>query len=178
MWERFAEDDDAEEHITASASLAYFLSSRGLTVDDLTANPVVIAAFQPALHRSLVRLTNATPARYWTEPQRAPLAHGTVHGRPVSVILLPVGAPWAVFLCELLIAVGARAIIAAGAAGSLSAAAPIGTLVIPDAAIREEVRRSVDDEPVELLQAAILRRLHAIPQRNLAAQNAARIAER
>ncbi len=138
MWERNDADLDAEAHITAQAALTYFLSSRGLTLSDLSVHPVVLAAFQPRLHRHLVRLTKATPAPVWVEPERVPLAHGTADGRPVSVILLPIGAPWTVLICEQLIAAGARAIIAAGAAGSLQPSAPIGTFVVPDRAIREE----------------------------------------
>jgi uridine phosphorylase len=138
MWERNDADLDDEEHITVTASLNYFLTSRGLTLDDLSVNPVVIGTFGPRLYRHLLRLTGAAPAAHWTEPDRAPLAHGTARGRPVSVILLPIGAPWTVALCETLIAVGARAIIATGAAGSLQESAPIGTLVIPTASIREE----------------------------------------
>ena len=138
MWEHHDTDFDAEEHITAQAALTYFLSSRGLTLSDLSVHPVVLAAFQPRLYRHLLRLTGAIPAPVWVEPERAPLAHGVADGRPLSVILLPIGAPWAVLICEQLIAAGARAIIAAGAAGSLQPSAPIGTLVVPDRAIREE----------------------------------------
>jgi len=138
MWERNDGDLEAEEHITAQAALTYFLSSRGLTLSDLSVHPVVLATFQPRLHRHLLRLTGAAPASVWTEPERVPLAHGAIAGRPVSVILLPIGAPWTVLICEQLIAAGARAIIAAGAAGSLQPSAPIGTFVVPDQAIREE----------------------------------------
>ncbi len=138
MWERNDADLDAEEHITAQAALTYFLSSRGLTLADLSVRPVVLAAFQPRLHRHLLRLTGAVPAPVWTEPERVPLAHGAIAGRPVSVILLPIGAPWTILICEQLIAAGARAIIAAGAAGSLQPSAPIGTFVVPERAIREE----------------------------------------
>ncbi len=138
MWERVDADHADEPHFTSRAALTYFLSSRGLTAADLSVNPVVIAAFQPATHRTLVRLIAAKPAAHWVEPQRAPLTHGTVGGLPVSLILLPVGAPWTVLLCEELIDAGARAIIATGAAGSLQSYAPVGSLVVPTEAIREE----------------------------------------
>lgn len=139
MWERVDADHEDEEHFTASAALGYFLGSRGLTLADLSVNPVVIGAFQPAMHRTLLRLTGATPVKtHWVEPLRVPLAHGRAGDLPVSVILLPVGAPWTVLICEQLIEVGARAIIATGAAGSLQPFAPVGSLVVPDAAIREE----------------------------------------
>lgn len=77
----------------------------------------------------------------------------------MSVILLPVGAPWAIFLCEQMIAVGARAIIAAGAAGSLREHAPVGSLVVPTSAIREE-GTSYHYAPPEF---------EAVPSRELAA---------
>lgn len=138
MWEQTDNDYQDDAHFTAGAALHYFLSSRNLTPDDLSAHPVVIAAFQPAMHRRLLRLTGAEPAPHWTEPERCPLSHGTAGGRPVSVILLPVGAPWTILLSEQLIAAGARTIIATGAAGSLQETAPIGSLVVPTTAIREE----------------------------------------
>ncbi len=138
MWEHHDTDFDAEEHITAQAALTYSLSSRGLTLSDLSVHPVVLAAFQPRLYRHLLRRIGAVPAPVWVEPQRVPLAHGTAEGKPISVILLPIGAPWTVLICEQLIAAGARAIIAAGAAGSMQPSAPIGTFVVPDGAIREE----------------------------------------
>ena len=138
MWERVESDIDDEEHFTADAAMQYFLSTRGLTLADLSVNPVVIAAFQPATHRTLVKLTNAQPATHWVEPVRVPLTHGSVDGLPVSVVLLPIGAPWAVIVCEQLITVGARTIIATGAAGSLQEFAPVGSLVVPTSAIREE----------------------------------------
>ncbi len=139
MWERVDADHRDEEHFTAQAALNYFLSSRGLTLADLSVNPVVIGAFQPAMHRALLSLTEAETVRaHWVEPLRVPLAHGRAGGLPVSVILFPVGAPWTVLICEQLIEVGARAIIATGAAGSLQPFAPVGSLVVPTAAIREE----------------------------------------
>lgn len=138
MWERVDTDHRDEEHFTAQAALQYFLTSRNLSLADLIVNPVVIAAFQPRTYRHLLDLTDARPAAHWVEPERVPLAHGTAGGPPVSIILLPIGAPWAVLICEELIAVGARAIIATGAAGSLQEYAPVGSLVVPTAAIREE----------------------------------------
>ncbi len=138
MWEHVASDLTDEEHVTASASMHYFLTSRGLAFADIQVHPVVLAAFQQGMHRQLVKLTGARPAAHWFDPERVPLAHGTAGGRPVSVVLLPIGAPWTVLVCEQLIAAGATAIIATGAAGSLTEAAPIGALVAPDAAIREE----------------------------------------
>lgn len=138
MWQWNETEQGGQPHFTAEAALHYFLGSRGLTLDDLRVHPVVVAAFQPFTHRLIVKQTGAVPATPWVEPQRAPLSHGAVDGVPISVILLPVGAPWTVLLCEELIAAGARAIVAVGAAGSLQASAPIGSLVVPTAAIREE----------------------------------------
>lgn len=138
MWEWNDAELAGDEHFTAQAAITYFLSSRGLTLRDLSCHPVVIGAFQPYLHRHLTRLLHAERAPHWVEPERAPLAHGQVDGAPVSLILLPVGAPWTTLLCEQLIAVGARTIIAVGAAGSLDDRAPFGSLVVPTAALREE----------------------------------------
>ena len=138
MWDLRDEDYASEEHITAAASQHYFLTSRGLTREQLHCHPVVLAAFQPGVYRALVKRTNAQPAAAWVEEERAPLAHGSVDGASLSVILLPVGAPWTVLLCEQLVEMGARTIIATGAAGSLQERLPIGSLVVPSEALREE----------------------------------------
>ena len=70
----------------------------------------------------------------------AAFAEGSAYidGDRVTIATFPIGAPAAVTLMEEMIACGTTALIVAGAAGSLQPHAPIGSLVVPDAAIREE----------------------------------------
>lgn len=135
MWET---DPDPEAHFTPGAFLNLFLTSRGLPPDGVHVEPVVVAAFQYPVYRALVGLASARPAAAWIEPRRFPLAHGSIEGAPLSVTLLPVGAPAAVMHAEVLIAAGARALITVGSAGSLQPDLPIGSLVLPTGATREE----------------------------------------
>jgi uridine phosphorylase len=128
---------------------------------------VVLAAFQTTLHRKLLKLTDAKPAGLWVADGRAPLAHGEIGGMPVSVALLPVGAPWTVVLCEQMIVCGAKAIIVAGAAGSLQEAAKVGAFAVPTSALREEgtsyhyAPASLEATPSPDLAAALVERCRA-----------------
>jgi uridine phosphorylase len=56
----------------------------------------------------------------------------------VTVVKFPIGAPATVAMMEEMIACGMRTLITTGAAGSLQEHAPIGTIVVPTSAIREE----------------------------------------
>lgn len=130
-------EDDAE-HFTAAAFLTYQLSARGLTLAELGVAPTVIVAFQPYIYQHLVDQCGATESPAWSKLNRFPLASGAYAGQPLSVAQLPVGAPAAVMYLETLAIGGARSVIAVGAAGSLSAAAPIASAILPTSAIREE----------------------------------------
>lgn len=57
---------------------------------------------------------------------------------PVVAALAHVGAPVAGALFETLVAIGCSTVIAAGSSGGLVAEHPPGTVVVPDAAIRDE----------------------------------------
>ncbi|HLY31664.1 MAG TPA: hypothetical protein VKQ36_11585, partial [Ktedonobacterales bacterium] len=63
---------------------------------------------------------------------------GHVGAKPVVVTRLRVGAPAAVTDLEELMALGVRDVLVVGVAGSLQQRLPIGSLVIPTGAIREE----------------------------------------
>ncbi len=61
------------------------------------------------------------------------------HDGPPMVVVHPgVGAPWVAALLESLIAMGCRKFIACGSAGVLDRTLARGTVVIPDAAVRDE----------------------------------------
>lgn len=141
MWSTPSDVHDLsdEEHFTAEHLLHYFLGSRGVSVSDIGISDVVICTFLPQTFSRIVKLCNATPAGHWLwSHDDRPLFHGTINGRPVSLSTLHVGAPGAVLSMEVMIASGARTFIVLGAAGSLQERAPIGSIVVPDAAIRED----------------------------------------
>jgi uridine phosphorylase len=134
-----AHDLSDEEHFTAEHALRYFLDAQGIGVADVGVQDVVVATFLRYTWKQLVEQTSAEPARYWIRSQETmPIHHGAVSGRPVTIVQLPVGAPAAVLQMEMLLACGARHFLVLGAAGSLQEHAPIGSLVVPDAAVREE----------------------------------------
>ncbi len=58
--------------------------------------------------------------------------------RKVVVVLAPVGAPMAAALLEVLIALGCRRFVAVGSAGGLVEDLPVGSVVVPVAAVRDE----------------------------------------
>lgn len=105
---------------------------------DIAVHPLVLATFQPHIYAHLLRAVGAEEQDFWARLRRLPLAHGAIDGRPLSVVLLPIGAPAAVIHLEELAAGGARTLIAVGSAGSLQEYAPLGAAVLPTAAIREE----------------------------------------
>jgi uridine phosphorylase len=128
-----------EEHFTAEHALHYFLEAQGVEVADVGVSDVVVGTFLRYTWKPLVEATGGEPAKYWLRSQDSlPLHHGSVGGRPVTLVQFPVGAAGAVLQMEMLIACGARHFLILGAAGSLQEQAPIGSLVVPDAAVREE----------------------------------------
>lgn len=141
MWPSPAEihDLDDEEHFTAQHMLAHFLDGRGIAVEEIGVADTVVCTFLTYTWKRLLERTNAERAPHWVYPHDlAPLAHGQIGGRRISLARLPQGAPAATMVLEGLIAAGARRLLVLGAAGSLQERAPAGSLVVPDAAIREE----------------------------------------
>lgn len=96
-------------------------------------SPRVILTFTLPDYRFLCRLANATGApRYlwncaWQE--------GTWDGQAVTLVAPAIGAPYAVAVLEKLIALGAAMVLALGWCGSLQTQAPIGALILPEAAV-------------------------------------------
>ncbi|MHB8646797.1 MAG: nucleoside phosphorylase [Thermomicrobiales bacterium] len=128
-----------EAHLTPGAFLAYRLQRRGRTAEQHIVDPTVLLTFQTHIADQLVHETHARPVGEGFSTQTsAPLWTGTLGGAPISIQQLPVGAPAAIIALELLIAHGARTLIVAGIAGSLTPRVPIGGIVIPTGALREE----------------------------------------
>jgi len=114
--------------------------------------------------QSLAEAAAATPCEHWPYRERQPLFTGKLGRNPVSLVQLPVGAPGTVMFMEELIACGANTFLGLGWAGSLQRCAPVGTLLLPTACIREEgtsphyfpdeVVLAPDSDLVGLLEAA------------------------
>src|SRR5438105_15877202 len=106
MWSTPAEAHDLsdEEHFTAEHLLHYFLEARGVAVADVGVQDVVIGTFLRNTWKRSVTRAGARPAEHWLYPHEVTaLSHGAVDGRPVTLVQLPVGAPAAVLVMELLI---------------------------------------------------------------------------
>lgn len=141
-------------HITAAAFIEYYLQLQGLTLAEAKLPPLALASFQRRSYDALAQATNASETD--ETGRRHPLlplalgrlgatgasgaagATGPQEGTPVVVTRLRVGAPAAVTDLEELVALGVRDIVVVGVAGSLQPGLPIGALVIPTGAIREE----------------------------------------
>lgn len=138
-WSTVPEGETDEEHITPARFLAYGLERLGIEPTAHVVHPTVLLTFQKQIAEHFVQETHArlTGNGFSTQTD-APFWVGTLGGRPITIQRLPVGAPLAVAALEMLIASGARTFVLAGIAGSLSPAAPIGSVVIPTGALREE----------------------------------------
>ncbi len=131
-----SEEADSE-HITPRASLEYALSLHGRTLDEARLPSTLIATFHAPVYRDLLAATGAEQAPQ-TPLEVMTVAQGKIGERPVALRKLGIGAPAAVTVLEELIALGVRDILIVGTGGSLQPALPIGSLIVPTSAIREE----------------------------------------
>ena len=76
--------------------------------------------------------------RFTLETIVNPIYEFDVDGEKILVTMANVGAPAAAALFETLIAIGCTDFIGVGSSGGLTADLPTGTVVVPDAAIRDE----------------------------------------
>jgi len=138
-WATVPEGETDEAHITPAESLAYRVSRLETEGIRQVVHPTVLLTFQQGIAEQFVQETHAQPAgEGFSMESAAPLWNGTLGGLPVSVQKLPVGAPVTAIALEMLIASGATTFLVAGTAGSLTPDAPIGSIVIPTGARREE----------------------------------------
>lgn len=139
-WFTVPEGETDDVHIAPEQSLAYRvarLAAEGKPPQ--TVHPTTLLTFQRTIAEQFVQETHArTAGDGFSIETDAPLYTGTLGGLPVSVQKLPVGAPAAAIAFESLIASGARTFFVAGTAGSLTPDAPIGSVVLPTGARREE----------------------------------------
>ena len=127
--------EDGDPHVEPHLAVEHLCASRGITLDQLGVRPVVLGTFSPRLTAYLADRAGATRAEHWLRREDMPAFHA---GDEVTIATLPIGAPAAAAQVEELIVCGMRSLIVTGAAGSLQPHAPIGTVVLPTSAIREE----------------------------------------
>jgi uridine phosphorylase len=77
-------------------------------------------------------------ARPYSEMGPHPLYEFDLDGRRLAVFHPGVGAPLAAFLLEELIALGCKKFVAYGGAGVLDESLPVGHVIVPSAAVRDE----------------------------------------
>ena len=127
-----------DARFTPQMVIAHFVSQKGISVEDIGVAPVVVVSWGRDVIQSLANATGAQPSLHWLYGERQPFFTGCVQGQQVSFVQAPVGAAGTVMVMEELIACGARVFLGLGWAGSLQASAPVGTMIIPTACIREE----------------------------------------
>jgi uridine phosphorylase len=138
-WTTVPAGETGEEHITPGQFLAYRREQIGAAAEQRAIQSVTLLTFQQQIADQFVQQTHAVPVGDGFSTQTlAPMWVGTLGGARVTIQRLPIGAPTATVAFELLIAGGAEIFLLAGVAGSLQPTAPIGSVIIPTGALREE----------------------------------------
>jgi len=123
---------DGDPHVDPERLIAHICATRGITREQLGVRRTVLGTFNSRLTEFIAGRCGAERTEHWIREGPAYLTSD------VTIATFPIGAPAAVTLMEEMIACGMTSLIVVGAAGSLQPHAPIGSLVVPDAAIREE----------------------------------------
>jgi uridine phosphorylase len=126
---------DGDPHVDPERTIEHLCKMRGITREQLGIRRTVLGTFSSRLTEFLAAGAGAAQAENWLRRAERDVY---LAGDNVTIATFPVGAPAAVSLMEEMIACGMTSLIVTGAAGSLQPHAPIGSLVVPDAAIREE----------------------------------------
>jgi uridine phosphorylase len=135
--------------ISPDAAVAYSAARAGVTLAELGVAPVVITVWGRRLFNGLRARLDAAPLRHWWYGQRVPHVVGHAGEQPVSLVLLPVGAPGTVMIMEELIAAGGRAFLGFGLAGGLQSYCGPGTAVLAHTALRDEGTSGHYADPAE-----------------------------
>ncbi len=134
--------ETSEPLLTPSRSLELQHERLGLTQEQYALPPTLLATFQNGAY---ARLLERAGAEHRARPRGAGggvLLHGqaigSIGGSPVVIAQLSIGAPAAALALEELIARGVRAMLIAGAAGSIQPSVPLGSTVVIEGAERED----------------------------------------
>lgn len=133
-----ARSDEGDPIVTPDSVVGYTAARAQLSVAELGVAPVVIAVWGQRLFDGLSARLCAAPLRHWWYGPRTPHVVGVAGEQPVSLVLLPVGAPGTVMIMEELITAGAEAFLGMGLAGSLQHDLGPGAAVLAQAAVRDE----------------------------------------
>jgi len=125
---------EGEPHVDPRKAVEHYCASQGCTIADLGLAPVVLGTFSSRLTRYLAEVAGAERMDRWSGWKDDAYATGGA----LSIVTFPIGAPVSVAMLEEMRVCGMRTLITTGAAGSLQPHAPIGTIVVPTSAIREE----------------------------------------
>jgi uridine phosphorylase len=139
---------DGEPHVDPRRLVEHYCAQQGIAPDDLGIKPVVLGTFSRTLTQYLAEASGAVRADRWSDWK----TDAFIAGDAVTIVTFPIGAPATVAMFEEMVACGMRTLITTGAAGSLQPDAPIGSIVLPTAAIREEGTShhyAPHDEPAE-----------------------------
>jgi purine-nucleoside phosphorylase len=128
--------EDGQPYLVPGSFVDRYCQGEGLTREQIGIRPGVVLTFFPELTRVLAQQAGA---------EKAPFELLGSSDRPlytvddqVCLATASIGAPGTVLAVEEMIACGARDFIVLGAAGSLQPDLPIGSVVLPETAIREE----------------------------------------
>jgi uridine phosphorylase len=125
---------EGEPHVHPRLLVEHYCSSRGLEKSELGIRPVVVGTFNAQLTRYLAEVSGASKLDRFSEWQ----GDAYIIGDALTLVTFRIGAPITVASMEEMHVLGMRTLITTGAAGSLQPDAPIGTIVVPTSAIREE----------------------------------------
>ncbi len=127
-----------EERFNPGMYVDYYTSQQGISVEDIGVAPVVIISWGRRVIQSLAEAVGAQPSPHWFYDEYHQFYTGEVQAQRVCLAQAPIGAPGTIIMMEDMIACGARIFLGIGWAGSLQEYAPVGTMFIPTACIREE----------------------------------------
>jgi uridine phosphorylase len=160
---------DGRPRIAAEEALEMLSKRHGVTVDELRLEPVLVATFFPDLTDELVERSGAAPTVF--ADRRSP-AGMVYRADGFCISTMPIGAPAAVMFAEQWLAAGVETLLIVGAAGSLQPRLPVGALMLPTEAIREEGTSHhylPSEQPARAGDASLAALRTACAQRNVAA---------
>jgi uridine phosphorylase len=126
---------DGDPFVDPRRTVEYTCRRRGVTREQLGVRRVAVGTFSSQLTQFLAGQCGAKQLEHWL---RGPGEPAYLTDDDITIATLPVGAPGAVMLAEEMIACGMEALVVTGATGSLQPHLPIGSIVVPTEAIREE----------------------------------------
>lgn len=132
--------DTTEPLVAPEVTLELSRREHGITPENDTLPPVLVATFQQAAYDRMLERAGATEgaAGHGGSGGTGSRSLGQVDGVPVALARITVGAPAAALVLEMAIARGVRTILVVGSAGSLQRDLPLGSTVVVEGAERED----------------------------------------